>query len=244
MQVLNPRSTRNPKGWREPYAEFQKLQALGRRLGEPAHSWYLEYPTSIKERISGNWILHYTLNCTAYSAHIGYDSNDSVRGLKEIFKSYPRHERTSTNSNSDKPKSKGLLIFDPHKVQQLFDEWRSAVTKVGHSMTEEEFHTKYKHHSWMLRRKAGWLEMTMRTYLTNHPHAQYWPSPPRDREEFDRRNRELERIVREKESRTRTYRDEHPEEFNTAAWKQNFNRALQERIRGYEKPKPETPQVL
>lgn len=243
MKILNPRSTRNPKGWRAPYAEFQRLQGLGERLGEPANHWYLEYPDSVREKLRGNWVLHYSINSTAYTAFAGYDSNDAVRALKEIYKSYPRHQRVKAKSASEKGPSKGLLLEDPHRVKTLFDEWRIAVVKVGHSMTEQEFHERYKHHQWMMSRKAGWLNMPMLTYLTSHPHAMYWPSPPKDKEEFERRNRELERIVREKESRDRAYRTDHPEEFDNTAWKQTFNRAIRERERGDQKPKPETPQV-
>lgn len=204
MKLVNPSSHQNPKGWREAYAAFQSFQRVGKLLGEPAHQWQLQYPGSLKERVKAAWKVVYTLNGHWHDAYVGYNAQTAAFGIREVIRTYPRHPRTWARKPPPKAPEKPHPKYDPAVVIKIFHEWKAGIAKVGFSpgsMSEKDFKERYGYHIWLMGAKAGFLDMDMQEYLINHPHGRYWPTPPQNQREFDNRNRELEKIVAEKERR-------------------------------------------
>jgi hypothetical protein len=203
MQRLNPRALNNPKNWREAYNAFLEFRGLAHKLGEPIQNWSLEYPSSLKEKMKGNWRITYTLGGKVYTSYVGYDGLNAAAGIKTMIKSYPKHDRRESKAPKQEQARKMLLVEDASLIAKLWSEYQQVITKVGKSVSPAQFENDYKFHSFMLSRRAGILDMDMLHYLTTHPHAQYWPAPAQSREEYDRRTRELQEIVRQKEARKR-----------------------------------------
>jgi len=201
MKPVDPRSYKNPSGWRYTYSAFIEFRTTAQMLGEPVSHWSLEYPSTFKEKVTGAWVLKYTLFGVLKTVYIGYNSETATAGIREIMKSYPKHQRKQFHTaESPKPK-KPPLVTDAGLVQKLFWEWNQVIAKVGHTISEAEYREKYKLHIFMLTRKAGILNMSMRTYLTSHPHSQYWVTPPMSEEQLRNRNLEFSKIVQQKEAR-------------------------------------------
>lgn len=205
MKPVNPRASNNPKGWRSVYVEYQKLTDLAQRLGEPVHKWSLQYPSTIKEKISGSWQVHYTLNGSIHSAYIGYDVPQSVLGLKHMYKTYPRHKRIQTPVNRPQPKPEA--ISDAVLVRRVVEEYQNGITGIRTDAEQKAFDNNYKFHKWLMSRRAGVLNMDMYNYVFNSGMYQYWPTPPLTQDSLNTRLRELEKIAKEKEARARRDRE-------------------------------------
>lgn len=201
MKELNPRHLKNPTGWRTVYDAFRAFRSIAYKVGEPTEGWKLEYPATIGERLKGNWRLTYTLFGTVQTVYIGYDAETATAGIKEMITSYPKHKRDADKQITPPVQKKRALIEIPEVVVKLFGEWNAIITKVGRTVSIEQYERDYAQHIRLLNTRAGILPMNMRQYLTNHPHAQYWPTPPMSQQQMDRRTQELTRILQQRDRR-------------------------------------------
>lgn len=199
MKELNPSSFKNPSGWRTAHDAFRAFRSIAYKVGEPTEGWKLEYPETIKERIKGSWHLTYTLFGELKTVYIGYDAATATAGIKEMIKSYPKHDRRKEKPTTIAAPRKPSLIEIPEVVVKLFGEWNAVITKVGKSVSISDYERDYAQHIRLLNMRAGILPMNMRKYLTSHPHAQYWPTPPMSERQFENRTRELQRLLRQRE---------------------------------------------
>jgi hypothetical protein len=170
---------------------------MAAKLGEPTAGWSVEHPSSLKEKMLGHWMMTYSLNGIHHRVYIGYNTDSATAGIKEIHKHYPRHSRKEPKAAVQQQRPRTAIEI-PEVVVKLFGEWNAVIGKVGHSVTPAEYQRDYARHIKLLSQRAGILNMDMRRYLTDHPHAQYWPTPPMSQQQYDRRNAEFRKIMEER----------------------------------------------
>jgi hypothetical protein len=208
--TISPRGTNQPHDWRTAWAEFETLRSMGQKLGEPVRTWRLEAPTGFGKMLDKRWSVVYTFKGNTYNAYVGLTGTQAAAGIMEIAKGFRAALHAKLAYEKSIPKKKPAPkaenpVYDRHIVSKVLEEWRAAIVKVKDKASADAFQREHGYVNWFMQQRAGILPITMRHYLFSHPHARYWPTPPRDDHELQRRQRELEKIVAEKERRRTSY---------------------------------------
>lgn len=216
MKEINPRDDHNPRDWRYAYNEYVKILETGRLLKEAVYLWKLHYPSRLEKIRDNRWRFTYTLSDgrehKTYTVYLGINGIESARTLREVHRGLLQILKTRREAELRSPRAKptGPLkplspVYDGIKARELLDEWNTLMK--GVKSTQDYDHLmqskRFRFLNWFMTRKAGILDMSMRTYLTSHPHAQYWPSAPKDDQEYNNRNRDLQAIIDRKERNRR-----------------------------------------
>ena len=201
MKELTPGSGKKPAGWQFVFDQFNRLRAIAKKAGVNVEGWALYHPDGIKERFRHGWEMRYSITDVHQRIFLAYDAREAAKVIHSMIPLYPIHQRTV--KSEIKPVVKRNPATDPVIISKMFEEWSVSVKKVGHSISPSEWEKVYAPKFRLLSQQAGILPMSIRQYLTNHPHAQYWPAPPTSQEQLRRRNEELQRMVREQEARKR-----------------------------------------
>lgn len=196
MPNLIPNAKGLPQDWRKVWAVFYELQKIAHRLGEPTHEWKIEYPAGFDKFKDNKWTLHYTVKKRPISIYIGFDSNSAEQLLLklkyELDQALARrntaliNERMKREDEVDKG-DREQPVFVDHIVRMYWHRWEEAI---AHIHTQEQMDAYWKTHPKMkafLNQQAGYLPMSLHRYLSTHPHAKRWPAPPKNEEEYDRR---------------------------------------------------------
>lgn len=202
MKSLNPRTpSKNPKGWIGVFDAFRKFRNVAASTGEPVQGWALLHGESFRERRSKGWEVRYSIGGTHHIGFVGHDARTAILGIEEMIRVYPMHKRTPV-TKIKLPKVEAYdPKFDPNYIRRMFQEWSQVIKQVGHTINPLQYEQEYAPKFKLLKAKAGILNMDMRQYLTNHPHAEYWPVPPTSEAELQRRNTEFQRILQQREAR-------------------------------------------
>lgn len=209
MPNLRPNEPKLPADWRNPYAAYQKLLSVAKALKEPVNTWKLEYPSRGERLVGKGWRLSYTFSGQRYNVFIGSNGaastqtlNELVKGFKSVLEGRRAAERHSSSNKPASREEKKDPIYDRAIISKQWSEWQVLIGKIRSTQDVRDLKEKHKFLYWFMHRKAGILDMTMHEYLGNHPHARYgWTDPPRTQDEYTRRQRSYEDMVRREESR-------------------------------------------
>jgi len=204
LKELNPRTpSKNPKGWIRVFDAFREFRNVAGQTGEKTAGWALLYPDKFSEKFTRGWEIIYSIGGYHQTVFVGHDPQTAVLGIQEMIKTYPKHKREPERPTTPPTPKSYDPKYDPNYIRKMFNEWQQVIKKVGHSISPATYERDYVPRFRLLSVRAGVLNISMREYLTNHPHAQYWPVPPTSEAELRRRTTEFERIVQQKESRRR-----------------------------------------
>ena len=202
--VITPNAPNMPADWRTPWQQFAALKEIGRKLKEPVSSWRLEAPKGFGKMLDRRWSLVYTFRSQRYETYIGINGKQAAEGIREVIKGFRAVLAGHKAYEESKPKTVAKKapippIYNPGLVQKMIDEWNLAIKGIRDRDGAIAFNRDHRYMNWFMRQQAGFLEMSMRQYLFSHPHATYWPTPPRNQTEFDSRQRRLQQIVEDRE---------------------------------------------
>jgi hypothetical protein len=211
--VISPNAKNMPADWRTPWQQFDVLKNLGRKLHEPVSTWRLEAPKGFGKMLDRRWTLTYTFKNHRYVAYIGIDGKQAAIGIKEIVKGFKVAVEGNKAYDESMPKPATEKkpvppIYNPALAQKMQDEWNIAIKLVKDRRGAEAFNRDHKYMLWFMRQRAGILNMSMREYMFNHPHASYWLTPPHSEAELRRRQEQFRRIVEDKERNSRNPQNE------------------------------------
>lgn len=212
MPEIRPTAPNLPRDWRNAWSAFQKLRTVGRTLGEPVDSWTLHYPSRTRKIVDRRWFITYTYRGTTHTAYLGINGTTSVATLNDITKGFVtilearRAEKKARGTGNSPATQKKDPIYDDNLVSKMWSEWQVRIGKIHSTQELQTFEKQFGYLNWFMKRKAGILDMRMSQYLGTHPHARHgWITPPRTKEEYDRRQRSYEDLIRREESRKRHY---------------------------------------
>lgn len=207
MRVVTPndRSGKLPHDWRGVWSAFSAMKSVGKAIGEPVIAWQLEAPSGVSKMLDKRWKMRYTFKRKTYHAYIGITGREATKTINELKKGFDAilegvkaEERvTKKTQNQSTPNP----VYNAGEVLRAKEEWNTGITKVRDSASWEKFKEAHKRTMWIMSRKAGFLEMSMRDYLFKHPHGTTYPTPPKDQRQLDNRQREIEKMVRDREQR-------------------------------------------
>lgn len=214
MKPINPRATDNPKGWLSPFTEYQKLVAKATKAGEPVHSWSIQIPDTLKEKIKGVWKLAYSINGRTSVVYIGYNSETAAEGIKLIASRYPTFPRNRKPVTEQTPKKKSPrtdALNDVVHIRKIVQQWQEGIAQLGSAPNSEVgqqwFDKNYRYHKQFMDQKAGILNMTMWEYIFKSGMYEYWPNPPMTKEGLAARLRDMEKAAQQREARNREQND-------------------------------------
>lgn len=207
MIEINPndRSGKQPSDWRYAWDAFTALKRVARAIGEPTGSWKLEAPSGIGKGLR-QWKMTYSFKGTSMNAFMGTNGRQTAEAIKQLLKGYEavleghraeqRARKPLTGPSKQDPRTDPFII---QKMRELWDQgMRSKSTQEW-----EQFKEAHPEVIRFMGSRAGYLPITMRQYIYNHPHGQRWPIPPQDERQLRERQYALEKEIRDKE-RSRT----------------------------------------
>jgi hypothetical protein len=206
--IIDPhdRSGKLPSDWRDVWSAFTALRKVAREIGEPVGGWSIEAGRRVGRRY---WTMTYTFKGRHMNAYIGRTGKEAALTIKETLKGF---QSVLEGEKAAQKHSKPVLtpkkinpIYDPGLVDKMKSKWDDAMKSLKDTRSVTEFREKEKYLNWFMKQKAGVLNMSMQDYLYKHPHGTLWPTPPKDKQQYEARQRELEKRIREKERHSYGY---------------------------------------
>lgn len=208
MPIVNPAS-RDPKpaDWRWAWQEFQRLRTIAAKAKIDVSQWKLEFPSRVQRIVDPRWKMTYTNTQNkldqVYLGSTGRLAGDTIKKMiptySELLKgriANPIHQPTDP-------------LFNVDSVRKAFDIWNREVAKVRSLQDQREFEARYPKLLKLMKRKAGYLDMSLQDYLTKHPHSKLFPTPPRNCEEYEERNKRYRKYMEDRESARKQQREDH-----------------------------------
>jgi hypothetical protein len=192
MPILDPRANNVPKGdpnWRYAYDEFRKLKALVNRHQISTAGWQIKFPKGFEKAKDNRWQIWLIWpGQESVSVHyIGHDGRSASQAIKAIRQIYQEHfdaglHVVRPDPNPTKPK-------DPREdrafIERAFFKWSEVMKGVRSNQDWEETKKKWPKLLGFMNLKAGIIDMTMSEYLTKHPLAQLYPTPPMNQKQYE-----------------------------------------------------------
>lgn len=196
----NDRTGKLPHDWRTAWSAFESLRNVGKAIGERTTLWQLEVPSGAGKFLDRRWKLTYSFRGSVHHAYIGLNGKEAALTINELKKGFQvvldgqLAEEKSKKPQHKKPEQ--LAIYNPTLVIKAKEDWNTNITKIRSDVEWQQFKKDHKFTVWLMSRKAGFLDMSMRQYLFSHPHATLYPTPPKTQQQLDNRTREVERRYR------------------------------------------------
>lgn len=197
-----------PAGWQHAQDAFHKLELLGKAAGEPTYSWQLRFPSRFEKLKGQGWELIYSENREMLTVYIGHDALSTAHNINRMLDAMRKragdrntdlaterqiHQQTVRTNLSRDP------LFQPHFAQQLLETWRHGTRSLRTKEDLDKFRKSHPNLMRFLNRQAGVLNITVLAYLTRHPHAEFWPHPPRTAAEYEKRRQEYDKRFKTKD---------------------------------------------
>lgn len=205
MPIVDPNgSGRMPPDWRWAYDQYRKLRQLAQSVNEPVHSWRLEFPGKGRAILDRRWRMTYSWEGQMHQdVFLGTDGRSSGRAIEQIIPVYAdlvRRKKASMQQSKNDPGSRGSNpMWDNEKNKKWRDRFYAEVAKVRDLHSQREFEQRHPNLLAYMGKRAGFLEMSIQDYWGKHPHSRFWPAPPQSKEQYEARQKEYERRVKQRD---------------------------------------------
>ena len=176
------------------------------------------------------WIMTYTWEGNTYNdIFLGIDGKSSREAIHKIIPLYREmaDRKKAANRQPSKPQIDNPK-WDDAKNKKWRDRYQARVKEVRDAASLRRFNEDNKNLLGYMKQRAGYLAMSIEEYWRTHPHAQMWPAPPRNKEEYEKRQKAFEREmaiqekVRETHKANGTYGFRKDEEETGSIYDQYF----------------------
>lgn len=209
MPIVNP-SSRDPKpaDWRWAWQEFQRLRTIATKAKIDTSQWKLEFPSKVQRIVDPRWKLTYTtVNNQLQQVYLGSTGRLAGDTIKKMIPMYSdllkNRPQTAKRNQPIDP------LFDIASVKKALEIWNREVVKVRSLQDQRAFEARYPKLLKLMQRRAGYLDMSLKDYLTSHPHSTVFPTPPRTCEEYESRKKAYNKQMADREAARKQQREDH-----------------------------------
>lgn len=214
MPVIDPRASHAmPHDWRVAYDAYRRLMALARKVNEPVSTWRIEFPGKAKRIVDNSWKMTYTWRGSIYSnVFLGSDGKSSAHTIESLIPVYEKLVNQILNNSSGQTSSSQTRskIWDDNYNRRLIEKFNFEVVGLKTIEDHREFQRRNAKLIKFMESKVGYLStlnLTVQEYWFRHPHSRLFPSPPQDKEQYERRQKAYESYLKDKEQAVKHQRD-------------------------------------
>jgi hypothetical protein len=200
MPTLNPGDTGyKPADWRIVWDAYASLVRIVRKYKGNTTGWHLQFPSRAKKIVDPRWQLTFTSIgqkhlTTIWLGSNGVEAANTIKKMLPYYQDYYQSLITVQTKTTKKPSP----LRDDLEMVRLKDALQ-AERNGRRLLTDRQ--------KWLADRKAGHLDMSVRRYLTSHPHALMFPTPPFSQKEVEERHQQYRKIMEQVEKDRREGED-------------------------------------